>query len=442
MSTKKAILVGFGIFTLGIVISLVMIGGREKPPKKPVQNQSPLVEVLSVELESVVFEVEAHGVVKPRTETTLVSEVSGVVEQVSDAFVVGGFFQQGDVLLIIDPTEYQVGVEQAKARLAGQKAKYLQEEAKAEQARKEWDLTGRSRDKAPILALREPFLLEAKANMQSAEADLKKAQQKLDRTIIRAPYDGMVKNKQADVGQFVATGSQLGETFAVDYAEVRLPLTDQELAFIHIPKWGESAELGYSAPVELTASYAGEQQQWNAQLVRMEGVVNEQSRVHYAVARIADPYGVYDRQEKRIPLQVGTFVTAKIKGKEAQDLYRIPRNAFRDLNSVLISNNSNKLYLRDLNIVRAEADYVYVEGGLDKGDRIVLTAIESPIQGMDLRISRESQIQQTAAKEEPKPFGNSGSSDSQISDDSENDKPQSPSGDKRVVKQDPLISSK
>jgi RND family efflux transporter MFP subunit len=429
MSQKKAVFVGIGIVTLGFVVIFLMLASATKPPKKPVENVSPLVEVLSVELESVTFEVEAHGVVKPRTETTLVSEVSGVIQKVSDDFVAGGYFKQGDVLLRIDPTEYQVSVEQAKARLAGQKAKFLQEEAKAEQARKEWDLTGRSRDKAPILALREPFLLEAKANMQSAEADLKKAQQKLDRTVIRAPYDGMVKLKQADVGQFVATGTQLGATFAVDYAEVRLPLTDKELAFIDIPKWGPSSDLVVPSQVDLVASYAGTEIHWDAQLVRMEGVVNEQSRVHYAVVRISDPYGIYKQNEQQAPLQIGTFVTARIKGKQAQDLYKIPRDAFRDLDSVLISDSANKLYLRDLKIVRAEADYVYVNGGLDQGDRVVLTAIDSPIQGMNLRIAGEPEIEieRTASK---------GGEPNFLDSDAEPLKPSSSQKAPRIVKQD------
>jgi RND family efflux transporter MFP subunit len=398
MGRMKSVIIGVSIFSIGILIVVGMMASKPTPPKKPIEDNSPLVDILILKSESVTFEVKAHGVVKPRTETTLVSEVSGVVQRISDDFVVGGYFKQGDLLLKIDPTEYQVSVEQAKARLAGQKAKYLQEEAKAEQARREWDLTGRSRKSAPILALREPFLLEAKANMQSAEADLKKAQQKLDRTTIRAPYDGMVKIKQADVGQFVATGTQLGVTFAIDYAEVRLPLTDQDLAYIDVPEWGMSAEQQTKSPVELVANYAGREQIWQAELIRMEGVVNEQSRVHYAVVRVSDPYAIINQSSTQKPLKMGTFVTAYIKGKQEDNLIKIPRDAFRDLTSILVSDKSNKLYQRNLEIVRAEADFVYVRSGLEEGDRVVMTAIESPVEGMKLRISGEGVEAQDLAK--------------------------------------------
>ncbi len=390
MSRLKSVFIGLGIFGSAIIAVIVMMAGKPKPPKKPIGDTSPLVEVVTPETQAVQFQVKAHGVVKPRTETTLVSEVSGVVENVSDKFVVGGYFKAGEVLLQIDPTDYQVNVEQAKARLASQKAKYLQEQAKAEQARKEWDLTGRSREKAPVLALRQPFLLEAKANMESAQADLKKAEQKLARTTIRAPYDGMVKVKQADVGQFVSMGTQLGTTFAVDYAEIRLPLTDQDLAYIDAPNWGKQSAEQYQTPVELVATYAGQEHRWQAQLIRMEGVVNEQSRVHYAVAQITDPYGVNDLTNTQTPLKIGTFVTAHISGKKEDNLVKLPRDAFKDLTRVLVSDKGNQLYYRDLEIARAESDYVYVRGGLEDGDRIVMTSIESPVQGMKLRVLGEA----------------------------------------------------
>lgn len=388
MTRTKSVFTGIGIVILSFVIIGAMMASKPKPPKKPVNNVAPMVEVFTHRVEPVTFEVKAHGVVMPRTETTLVSEVSGVVESVSDKFVAGGYFTKGEVLLQIDPTEYRVGVEQAKARLASQKAKYLQEKAKAEQAEKEWALTGRSKDTAPVLALRKPFMLEAEANMQSAEADLKKAEQKLARTVIRAPYDGMVKEKKSDVGQYVATGTQLGITFAIDYAEVRLPLTDHDLAFINVPNWSSNSNV---SPVSISADYAGKTHQWKGELVRMEGAVDQQSRVHYAVVKVSDPYGVFEENRELPPLKVGTFVTANIRGKEESGLIKLPREAFKDLTQVVVSDQDKKLQIRELEVVRAEADFVYIRGGLNDGDRIVMTSIQSPVKGMSLRISGEEE---------------------------------------------------
>lgn len=412
MNKQKATLVGIVVIVVTLGIVSVLFKTKPAPPKKPQESKAPLVEVLVPQSETVQFEVTSHGVVQPRTETTLVSEVAGIVQQVSEQFVAGGYFKQGELLLTIDPTDYQVAVEQAKARLSSAKAQYAQEKARAEQAQKEWDLSGRSRQKAPSLALRKPFLLEAEANVESAKADLKRAQQKLKRTVIRAPYDGMVKSKNTDVGQFVATGNQLGVTFAIDYAEIRLPLTDQDLAFINIPT--VTQQMTSTTPVTLEAKYAGKIHQWQAELVRMEGVVDQNSRVHYAVARVEDPYSLLkqhdsdkpdsDKQDSTeqtsknnlAPLKMGTFVTAKISGVEMSGLVKLPRENFRNLSEVLVSNFENELYLRDLNVVRAEADTVYVNGGLEPGDKIVVTAIESPVQGMKVRLEGEEEESETS----------------------------------------------
>lgn len=384
MTRTKSVFIGIAIVAAGFAGMSLMMANKPKPPKKPLEDTSPLVEVMQPQVQSVQLKVEAHGVVQPRTETSLVSEVSGVVQEVSDRFVAGGHFSKGEVLLQIDPSDYLVSVEQAKARLASQQAKYEQEKARAEQARKEWDMTGRSRKSAPLLALREPFLQEAKANVQSAQADLKKAEQKLARTVIRAPYAGMVKSKKVDIGQYVGVGNPLGVTFAIDYAEVRLPLTDQELAFIDLPGWAE--ENSVLPDVTLKANYAGSAVEWPAKLVRMEGGVNEQSRVHYTVARISDPYALLQKDSQQQPLKVGSFVTAVIHGKQLTDVVKLPREAFRDLDKVMVSDKNNQLHIRRLNVVRAQADIVYVDGGLEAGDRIVMTTLESPVQGMKLRI--------------------------------------------------------
>lgn len=388
MNKKTSTVVAVVVVLVTLAIVAVLSKTRPQPHKKPMNTNLPLVEVVLPAMESVQFSVESHGVVQPRTETTLVSEVSGVVQQVSDKFVAGGFFKAGEVLLKLDSTDYQVAVEQAKARLASMEAQYAQEKARAEQAQKEWDLSGRSRSKAPSLALREPFLLEAKANVESAKADLKKAEQKLARTVIRAPYDGMVKSRNSDVGQFVSMGAQLGVIFAIDYAEVRLSLTDKDLAFIELPKWGEAIDPANYPDVTLTAEYAGKQRQWNAKLIRMEGVVDQSSRVHYVVARITDPYSVFSPKHAA-PLKMGTFVTAHIDGVVEDDVIKLPRDVFRDLDKVLVANSDNELYMRNLEIVRSEAEYVYVRQGLETGDKVVLTSIESPVQGMKVRIEGE-----------------------------------------------------
>jgi multidrug resistance efflux pump len=205
MSILIRFFIGLSIIALGALSFAVMQHLKAPPPKQDEKPTSPLVSVIDPIPQEVTFSIATQGVVVPHTETALTSEVSGRIEQVSEKFVAGGLLQKGEVILKIDSSEYALAVEQAKARLAGREAQYAQERARSQQALKEWELTGKPASQAPALALRKPFLQEAEANVESAKADLKQAEQKLSRTIIRAPYTAMVKTRQVGLGQYVTT---------------------------------------------------------------------------------------------------------------------------------------------------------------------------------------------------------------------------------------------
>jgi len=194
----------------------------------------------------------------------------------------------------------------------------------------------------------------------------------------------MVRSKEADLGQFVNPGVRLGVTFATDYAEVRLPLNDQDLAFVSLPNARDIAATGSvdGVPVMLSAVQQGEVRQWEAHIVRSEGVVDEKSRVTYAVARIEDPYRLHD---DGVALPVGTFVVAKIAGTMAANIIRVPQSAIRGANQLIFLDEDNRIRIREVGIVRTDAEFVYLGSGVSPGDRIVLTALENPINGTRVR---------------------------------------------------------
>lgn len=301
-------LLPIGIIGGAVVVSILM--NLLKPP--PLKTESPdtalAVKTQILNRTQAVLAVESQGTVLPRTQTSLISEVSGTVLEVSPQFVVGGTFKAGDLLLQIDPTDYQVALQRAKAKLISMNAQLTFEQARAIQAQKEWEMTGRPAEEAPLLALREPYLEEAHANVIQAEAEVTQAQLKLERTAIRVPYAGMVAQKLVDIGQYVRLGTNLGQTFAIDFAEVRLPLTKRDLSMMN----GFSvADSDYQQQVTLFGSIDGSVNRWYAKLVRSEGVVDTASRSLYVVAQIDDPYGRNADAESRVtPLFVGTFVTA------------------------------------------------------------------------------------------------------------------------------------
>ena len=246
-------------------------------------------------------------------------------------------------------------------------------------------MSGRPRSAAPSIALRIPYLEEARANVLSAEADLKKAERKQSLTVIRSPYDAMIKEKLVDVGQYVSTGTQLARTFAVDFAEVRLPLTDQDIAFLNLPVKITSDNQAIQGPlVELSSVIGGDEYRWPARIVRTEGVIDQRTRVHYAVARVADPYALNDRDE-RPPLAMGSFVKASIQGTLMKDVIAVPLQAIRGMDQVLIKDKDDKLRIHRVKIIRTDDKFAYVKDAELDNKAAITTAVYNPIDGMQVR---------------------------------------------------------
>ena len=349
-----------------------------------VQNAAPvptlLVDVAEAKREPVTFVVRSRGVVAPRTRTTIVSEVSGTIVEVSPAFVAGGFFVEGDVLVRIDPRNYQTAMKRATAAVAQAKTRVATENALAGYAYQDWErlrsLEAADRP-ASDLALRKPQLAEVVAGLESAEADLEKASEDLDRTVIRAPYDGMVRAKRADVGQFVNTGTPLAETFATDYAEIRLPIPQTDLKYLALG----DLSAGGALSVTLSADIGGVSHDWAAEVVRSEGVFDAETRVLHLVAQVREPYA-----SGKEPLRIGTFVNAAIEGIDAGKVFVIPRHSLERGKTLWMVDADMTIRPRQVDVVRADDSYAYVADGLSDGERYTVTPPENSLPGTKVRV--------------------------------------------------------
>lgn len=368
---KRAFLIA-GIFVSAAGLAVGLSQMKPPPETKDIPDVAPLVEVLPLVEASASFRIASQGTVRPLTETILSAEVSGSIVRISPKFVAGGVFSAGEELLRIDPTNYVVAVDQAKAILTQRQIEYdgaLKLRTQGYRAESEY--------------------ASAAAALATAKADLVKAERNLERTHITLPYDGMVRTKEADLGQYVNPGTRVGITFATDYAEVRLPLTDRDLAFIDLPG---AAEISMSGAAEgpvvyLSAIQKGQMAHWQARIVRTEGVVDEKNRVTYAVARVQDPYKLHTEAGGESSLPMGTFVAADIEGTTVDSLIRVPRTALRGNSQLMFVDADNRLRIRTVDVLRADAEYAYLRGGVMLGDRISTTVIESPINGMKVRTS-------------------------------------------------------
>jgi RND family efflux transporter MFP subunit len=378
-----------------VAITAVLIANRPQNQLAPAEERSLLVDVAEVQLQDLRIPIQAQGTVTPHRDTTMVSEVDGKIIEVSPAFNAGGFIAEGDVLLRIDDRDYQAKLLHAKASLKTAESNLAQEKGRVEVARREWERVPKTtkRSKAARdLYLRKPQLEQAQAQMLSAQADLRKAGDDLERTIIRAPYDCLIQEKRSDLGQYVSAGTPVVRIFPVDYAEVRLAIPQSRLTYLDLP-----GVTGYSTeeapPVDLYTDISGVVTHWPARLYRTEAALDERSRVLFVVARINDPYALQVGDQP--PLRIGSFVKANILGREMNDLVILPRYVLRAGNQLWVVDEQMRLRNRKVTTLRTQGDEIYVSGGLQQGDLVSLTSFSDALPGMSVRInSRSSTLRQ------------------------------------------------
>lgn len=370
------------ILLAAVVVMVVLIMNKPKPEIKEVEEKAFLVDVMPVEITDITYTVRSQGTVVPKVQSALTSQVSGIIESVSDVFVTGGMFQAGDILVTLEQADRKTELKLAQAELARAEAAYELELARGKVAEEEWRSVGRSATAAPELGLRKPQLDSEKANLKAAQANLERAQRNLERTVIRAPYNGMITQKNVDIGQFVNTGMVLAQLANTDVAEVRLPLTDSDLAYLNLA----SSEVGN---VILYANVGGGLTQWPARLTRDEGVLNSQNRVIYAIAEVLDPY-TRDADTAHKVLRFGAFVRAEITGLSADNMVVLPRNLVRLDGTVLLVDDDNRIEIRDVEVQRADDDDIYISAGLQVGEHIITSAVPNAFAQMPVRIAGEA----------------------------------------------------
>jgi RND family efflux transporter MFP subunit len=344
-----------------------------------------VVQVVDVQLQDLTLTVKSQGTVSPRTESVLLPEVTGRIIEVSPSFVPGGFFEAGEILLRIDPHDYRQALVQARSAVAQAELRLATEQAEADVARQEWEELGQGGEPPP-LTVREPQLAEAQATLAAARAAVVFAERNLERTEIVAPFAGRVRQKQADVGQYVTPGTPLGKIYAVDYAEIRLPLPDEDLAFVDLPLVYRGEAATQKGPrVELRATFAGETHRWQGRIVRTEGEIDPRSRMVHAVARVKDPYGRTGGRD-RPPLAVGLYVEAEILGRSVEQVAVLPRSALRDDGRVLVLVDGDRLGFREVDLLRKTREEIIVRSGLADGERICVTSLAAVTEGMRVRV--------------------------------------------------------
>ncbi len=331
------------------------------------------VRIQEVIPEPIQLSVHSQGTVVPNTESELIPEVSGRVVWQSPALVNGGYFEVGEPLLRLEDNDYRSTLARAKSSLTRAEAEF--EHAKFEYQRlkslEERQLASQSQIENQLRAYR-----VAEATLQDARAAFNQANRDLARTEIHAPFTGLVRKESVDIGQFVSRGVSIATIYAGDQAEIRLPIADRQLAFLNLPL-GHRGELPAELQpnVTLTAEYAGRTLSWQGKIVRTEAQIDTSSRMVHVIARVSN-------DEQDIPLNVGLFVNAEIEGLLVEDVVVLPRNALRNGNRVLVVDDENRIHYRDIEPLRLYRDQVLIQSGLEPGDRVCISPLQTAIEGM------------------------------------------------------------
>lgn len=376
------------VVVLCVLAAKTVVANRPEAKTRPQFKTSTAVEATRLQPRSYTVTLKTQGEVSAAIEGSLVAEVAGSITEVSENFVIGGSFRKGDVLAKIDPRDYEIALTLAKANYAQVRALLAEEQARAEQAAGDWEKLGR-KGSPSALTLRKPQLAAARANLEGADGQVQRAQLDLERTNIRAMYDGRVRSTEVALGQFVNRGSALAQTYTTGSAEIRLPFTSNQMKFVDM-----NAAIANRQLIQLQESVSGSGKQWTATMERSEGI-NPSSRQYYAVARVDNPYTLEN------PLQFGQFVEAEVTGVTLDNVFVIPRSALREDKNVLLVDDIGTLQSREVVVAWKDKEVAVISSGLNSGDVLNLTALGSITNGTRVKATIDGVAPQQEQRGKP-----------------------------------------
>jgi RND family efflux transporter MFP subunit len=370
------------ILAAGFATKALLIASAPEPETQETVVYAPLVKVAVMEAEDIRMELLAYGEVRPRSTTTVVAEVAARVLNVSPNLHRGAFFNEGDVLVELESSDFRNARAMALAEVQKAEAALLLEEAEARVAIADWQQLGEG--ETPALVAREPQLAAAHAALNAAKANLDMVDTNLARTVIRAPFDGRSLQRNVEVGAWVGPGVALASIFATDAAEVTLPLAANQLGHLGLDVQGPAIPLA----VKFEAQMGEQLATWEGVVVRTEASVNPGTRMVTAIAQIDDPFRA--TADGTPALAPGMFLRARIAGRELQHVYRVPRSAVLDGDYVRIVDAESKAHQIKVDVVYRTISDCYVSAGLEDGTQVVLGILPLFVEGMDVKVLAEA----------------------------------------------------
>ncbi|MFT5683086.1 MAG: RND family efflux transporter MFP subunit [Myxococcota bacterium] len=376
-SRLKQLGIGFLILVLGVGVTAGMVSSRSAEEQKAVEEQSTPVEVIVVSLGEATARIETTGVVAAAQEISMIPQVSGALTRVSDQLLPGGRFVKGELMARIDSRDYSLAVEQERGRVQQSEVELALEKGRQETARREWTLLGRSGEPSD-LAARKPQLMASELALEAARSGLKRAELSLSRTAMRAPFNAMVINESADIGQVVGS-SPIATLIGTDRFWVNVSVPVEQLSALDIP--GVRGSSGSKAAI--IQQLGADQLTRSGEVLRLAGQLDAQSRTATLIVAVEDPLNLQAGTDPGLPMLPGAFVDVVIEGRGMMDTVTIPRVALQNGDHVWISQDG-RLARRDVTVGWRNGDSIVLTGGLSAGEQVITTSLSFPIEGMSV----------------------------------------------------------
>ncbi|MDP0499393.1 MAG: efflux RND transporter periplasmic adaptor subunit [Verrucomicrobiota bacterium JB022] len=403
MNQKRAKFLRLGlpvlVLLLAIGITMALFVFKQPPQKEQPQTLGPVVETMTVQRRSEPLEVHGYGSVMPARRAWIQTEVEGKIVELHPAVRPGGRVKAGELLVQVDPRVYRHQVAEAAGQLAQAESELALEEGRQDVAELDWEYYQQNvENEAPAdraLALREPQMASARAQVQTAAAQLDRARLQLDKASIAAPFDGFIRQEDAEIGQLVSPQTQLIELIGDDVFWVEASLPVRQLDRLRIP--GFNATPGQASRVRVIQELGERRIEREGRVSRLYGDLDENGSMARVLIEVEDPLRLPSAEAEpsetpELPLLLNAYVEVRIETPMERPLVEVPWSALREGNQVYVY-REGKLHLQPVDIVWQTPEHFYVGDELQEDDRLVTSPLSNPVQGMKLRRAEEVERQ-------------------------------------------------
>lgn len=398
MGSKKTILISISILIGAAAVILLIFSTEPEASRETATKQTPmLVQVTEAEQGDFTPTISATGTVIPSQEIMLSPRVSGQVVDRSPNFTPGGYVEEGEMILQIDPSDYETALTQAQSDLRQARSELQRELGLQQAAQREYDLLEDSLSKENrALVLRQPQLESVRAQVDAAESNVKQAELNLERTSIVAPFSGHVLARNVNVGSQVSPGQDLGQLVAMNSYWIETTVPVSKLRWLSFEE--QQNEDGSPVKIRNRTAWLPDEYRSGYLYSRLGSLENE-TRMARVLVEVPDPLARQTENAGQPELIIGSFLQVDIQAQSLEDIIRVNRDHLRQKQTLWVM-EGDSLSIRDVNIHFQDEEFAYINDGIEEDEQIITTNLATVNNGAPLRLADDAEMNSQAQTEQ------------------------------------------